>query len=173
MYISHVTLHVQVRKPWFNRQIPGYGVFKYILQCNCYLSFNTNHICFRGDGLDDCRAHKIPMNFNPHQHLHPQQMWTNHQDMMMNDYRNDHNMEMKMLDDFRHNMTLAPVKNEPMVPPHFLCGPPLDHPHRLHHPISSVWYSNQNWKMCSIFCLFNSMSFVTLNIVFQKFYKVC
>ena len=91
-----------------------------------------------GDGLDDCRAHKIPMNFNPHQHLHPQQMWTNHQDMMMNDYRNDHNMEMKMLDDFRHNMTLAPVKNEPMVPPHFLCGPPLDHPHRLHHPISSV-----------------------------------
>ncbi|XP_063429128.1 homeobox protein SIX4-like isoform X1 [Mytilus trossulus] len=89
------------------------------------------------DGLEDCRAHKIPMNFNPHQHL-PQPMWTNHQDIMMNDYRNDHNMEMKMLDDFRHNMTLAPVKNEPMVPPHFLCGPPLDHPHRLHHPISSV-----------------------------------
>lgn len=93
-----------------------------------------------GDNLDNCRAHKIPLDNGFHGFPPLGNEYMMHgRSTCIDDMRNDH-MGLKMQDDFQQNANLAfgPVKNEPFIPPHFLCGYPLEHQHRLHHPISSV-----------------------------------
>lgn len=80
--------------------------------------------------------HQTPQH---HHHHHHQQMCGNPPMMMPHEYRGDIDMSAKLIEDMRTNLTSMPlVKNEP-IPPHYLCAPPpLDHHHRLHHPVPPV-----------------------------------
>lgn len=94
-----------------------------------------------GDLMEETMKHSMHHQHNhhhhPHHQHHHQQMCNNPPMMMSHDYRTDLDMSAKIIEDMRVNLSMPLVKNEPL-PPQYLCAPPLDHHHRLHHPVAPV-----------------------------------